>query len=82
MRFVGIDIASETHVVAAVAEDGAVLLKPVSFQEDGAGYELLWEKLGSHYSANTLSVRSARGQVRLVALRGVRSGAFGRPDSV
>ena len=47
MRFVGIDIASETHVVAAVAEDGTVLLKPVSLKEDAAGYALLWEKLGS-----------------------------------
>ena len=47
MRFVGIDIASETHVVAAVAEDGTALLKPVSFKEDAAGYALLWEKLGS-----------------------------------
>ncbi len=41
MRFVGIDIASETHVVAVVAEDGTVLLKPALFQEDAAGYALL-----------------------------------------
>ncbi len=52
MRFVGIDIASELHVVAAVGEDQVVLLKPVSFREDAAGYELLWEKLGN--SADTL----------------------------
>jgi hypothetical protein len=37
MRFVGIDIASETHVVAAVSEDQQVVLKPVSFTEDAAG---------------------------------------------
>ena len=46
MRFVGIDIASETHVVAAVSEDQTVLLKPLSFTEDSEGYALLWEKLG------------------------------------
>ena len=46
MRFVGIDIASKTHVVAVVGEDGAVLLKPTPFQEDSAGYRLLLEKLG------------------------------------
>ena len=45
MRFVGIDIASETHVVAMVGEDGGVLLKPLSFREEAAGYALLWEKL-------------------------------------
>ncbi len=59
MRFVGIDIASETHVVAIVAEDQSVLLKPVSFKEDAAGYELLWKKLGS--SINTLVTMEATG---------------------
>jgi transposase len=59
MRFVGIDIASETHVVAMVAEDQSVLLKPVSFKEDAAGYELLWNKLGS--STNTLVTMEATG---------------------
>ena len=59
MRFVGIDIASETHVVAAVGEDQSVLLKPVSFKEDAAGYALLWEKLGS--SENTLVTLEATG---------------------
>ena len=59
MRFVGIDIASETHVVAVVAEDQSVLLKPVSFKEDAAGYELLWKKLGS--STNTLVTMEATG---------------------
>jgi transposase len=46
MRFVGIDVASETHVVAAVSGDQEVLLKPVPFREDAEGYEHLWEKLG------------------------------------
>ncbi len=46
MRFVGIDIASESHVVASVSEDPAVLLKPLSFKQDSEAYALLWEKLG------------------------------------
>ena len=48
MRYVGIDIASETHVVAAVGRDEAVVLKPTPFAEDAAGYRRLLELLGSH----------------------------------
>ena len=39
-RFAGVDIASETHVVALVDEDGKVLVKPTAFAEDAAGYEV------------------------------------------
>jgi hypothetical protein len=37
MRFVGIDVAAETHVVAAVDASGQVLLKPTAFAEEAAG---------------------------------------------
>ena len=37
MRFAGIDIASETHVVAGVDERGEVTLKATAFGEDAAG---------------------------------------------
>lgn len=47
MRFAGIDIASETHVVAIVVEAGAVTLKPTVFAEDAAGYQKLLGLLGS-----------------------------------
>ena len=47
MRYAGVDIASETHVLAVVNEDGAVLVKPTSFGEDAAGYENLFRALGS-----------------------------------
>lgn len=47
MRFAGIDIASETHVVAIVAEAGAVTRKPTVFAEDAAGYQKLLGLLGS-----------------------------------
>jgi hypothetical protein len=40
-RFVGIDIAAETHCVAIVDEEGKVLLKPTPFKESSTGYERL-----------------------------------------
>lgn len=47
MRFAGIDVGSQTHVVAIVGEEGKVLVKPTSFGEDAAGYEKLFTLLGS-----------------------------------
>jgi transposase len=47
MRFAGIDVASQTHVVAVVDESGEVLVKPTSFHEDAPGYETLFALLGS-----------------------------------
>lgn len=41
MHFVGIDIASETHVVAVVDELGKATVKPTPFDEDSAGYQRL-----------------------------------------
>ncbi len=46
MRFAGIDIASETHVVAAVDERGEVQLRPAQFSEDARGYEKVLGLLG------------------------------------
>jgi Transposase len=46
MRFAGIDIGSERHVVALVDETGAALEKPVSFGEEAAVYRRLRELLG------------------------------------
>jgi transposase len=73
MRFVGIDIASETHVVAVVDEAGEVLVKPVGFGEDAGGYGKLFELLGAatevlvaleatgHYWKNLFAELAARG---------------------
>lgn len=47
MRFAGIDIASETHVVAVVDENAEVRLKPLAFAEDATGYAKLLAALGS-----------------------------------
>jgi len=46
-RFAGIDIASQTHVVAIVGEADNVLVKPTAFSEDAAGYDRLFALLGT-----------------------------------
>jgi transposase len=73
MRFVGIDIASEKHVVAVVDEAGGVLVKPTGFGEDAGGYGKLFELLGAarevlvameatgHYWKNLFAELAARG---------------------
>jgi transposase len=45
MRYIGIDIAKEKHVVAIVDGEGSVLAKPMTFTEDLDGYQKL-ELLG------------------------------------
>jgi transposase len=47
MRFAGIDIGSERHVVAIVDQSGAVVLKATAIVEDATGYKRLLELLGS-----------------------------------
>jgi transposase len=37
MRFVGIDVAAERHVVATVDEAETVLRRPTAFPEDAEG---------------------------------------------
>jgi transposase len=73
MRFAGIDIGSEEHVVAVVDESGAVIVKPKTFTEDRAGYGKLAELLGApgealvameatgHYWKNLFAVLVADG---------------------
>jgi transposase len=46
MRFAGIDIGAEHHVVAVVDDSGAVITKPAKFAEDAAGYERARALLG------------------------------------
>jgi transposase len=50
-KFIGIDIASEKHVVAVVDAEGAILVKPTAFTEDLTGYEKLLGLLGSPENA-------------------------------
>jgi transposase len=73
MRFVGIDIASEEHMVSIVDGESAVVVKPTAFTEDAAGYEKLLGVLGKpeecliameatgHYWQNLFAVLAAQG---------------------
>lgn len=91
MRFVGIDIAAERHVVAAVNEVGDVLLKPTSFGEDAIGYAKLFELLGEpaetlvaleatgHYWKNVFAELGARG-FEIALINPVRTHRFAAED--
>lgn len=73
MRVIGIDIGSETHVVAVVDAEGRTVLKPTAIAEDGTGYARLLELLGNptealvvmeatgHYWQNLFATLAARG---------------------
>lgn len=73
MRFIGIDIGAETHVVAVVDEQGVVLTSPTSFSEDAGGYQRLRNLLGppaerviamegtGHYWQNLFAYLAAEG---------------------
>lgn len=47
MIYLGIDVAKNTHVAAAMTSEGEVLLMPFSFTNSSAGFALLLEKLKS-----------------------------------
>lgn len=59
MRFIGIDVASEEHVVAVVDETEAVVLKPTRFREDAGGYAKLLSLIGA--PSDALVVMEATG---------------------
>jgi transposase len=46
LRFVGIDVAAERHVVAVVDDTGAILLRATPVTEDTPGYRQLLELIG------------------------------------
>jgi len=79
MRFVGIDIGAEEHVVAIVGESGEVLLRSTGFAEDAKGYEKARQLIGpkedsllvmeatGHYWQNLFGMLSLEGyQIALV----------------
>ena len=47
MRYAGIDIGAERHMVAVLDEQGEVLCRSSPFGEDATGYARLFELLGS-----------------------------------
>lgn len=91
MRFAGIDIASETHVLAIVEADGRVALKATPFGEDAAGYESLLTCLGTpsdvliameatgHYWKNLFVVLATAGHT-VALLNPLRTHRFAAED--
>ena len=91
MRFAGIDIASETHVLAIVAADGAVVLKATPFTEDDLGYQQALALLGApgevliameatgHYWKNLFAVLAAAGHA-VALLNPLRTSRFAGVD--
>jgi len=91
VRFVGIDIASERHVVAIVGDDGTVLVKPTGIGEDVGGYEKLFGLLGEpagtlvameatgHYWKNLFAALAARG-FPIALLNPLRTHRFAAED--
>ena len=73
MRVIGVDVGSETHVVAVVDAEGRTLLKPTAIAEDATGYARLLELLGDptealvvmeatgHYWQNLFATLAAQG---------------------
>jgi transposase len=59
MRYIGIDIGKEKHMVAVVDQDGGVLVKATSFTEDLDGYQKLFELVGQ--AEDALVVMEATG---------------------
>src|SRR5271170_5447175 len=59
MRFAGIDIGAERHMVAVLDEQGEVLCRSSPFGEDASGYARLFELLGP--SADCLVALEATG---------------------
>ena len=88
MIYVGIDVAKETHVAAAMNTDGVVLLEPFAFQNDHEGFHLLKAKLETldkndlliglestaHYAENLIFFLHAHGY-RLAVINPVQTAA-------
>jgi transposase len=91
MRFVGIDIGAEVHVVAAVDEAGQLLTRPTKIAEDADGYGRLLELLGEphdtlvameatgHYWKNLFATLVARG-FAIALLNPLRTARFATED--
>lgn len=93
MRFVGVDIGKESHVVAVVDESQAILLKATPVTADGAGHAKLLELLGppdtavlameatGHYWQNLFAFLTANG-FSIALLNPLRTRRFAEEDLV
>lgn len=92
MRYVGIDIASQDHVVSVVDDAGNVLEKSTTFSEDRQGYEKLFAILGppegvelvgmeatGHYWKNLFAALAAKG-FRVALINPLRTSRFAAED--
>lgn len=91
MRFIGIDIASEVHVVAMIDESGTVQLKPTPFKEDEGGHRKLFSLLGTatdslvvleatgHYWKNLFAALAAEG-FAIALINPLRTRRFAEED--
>jgi transposase len=87
MRFAGIDIGSEHHVVAVVDDEGSTTTKATRFAEDAEGYERIRSVLGApddllvameatgHYWQNLFAVLASHGY-KLALLNPLRTSRF------
>jgi transposase len=90
-RVAGIDVASQTHVVAVMTEADQVLVKPTSFGEDATGYDKLFQLLGppteilvameatGHYGRNLFAALCERGYP-VAVLNPLRTRRFAQED--
>lgn len=91
MRYVGIDVGAEKHVVASVNEVSEVLSKPVGFSETSEGYAKLKSLLGEasdvlvameatgHYWRNLFAFLASEGY-RVALLNPLRTSRFAGED--
>jgi transposase len=91
MRFAGIDIACETHVLAVVNADGAIEVMATPFAEDAAGYDQALTLLGTpgevliameatgHYWKNLFATLAAAGH-QIALLNPLRTHRFATED--
>jgi len=91
MRYVGIDIASETHVAGVVDAEAQVVVKATPFAEDAGGYAKLLEVIGppgdclvameatGHYWQNLFAHLAAHGY-SIALLNPLRTHRFAEED--
>lgn len=91
MRFAGIDIGSESHVVAVVDAEGTTLVKATTFTEDADGYAKLFDLLGGpddcliameatgHYWQNLYAAAAVAG-FPIALLNPVRTNRFAQEE--
>ena len=91
MRYGGIDVGSDSHVVAAVTADGTAAFKPTGIADDAAGYAKLFALLGQapvalvameatgHYWRNLFAALAAHGYA-VALLNPLRTRRFAGED--